>query len=217
MQKLVAGLLVCLVLPLAGCRTLGQLMYFFQPRQWVEPEFAFDAGRMAILIEPARADMDNPVFNFAFQQRFTQVLREKQVPVEVLPFDQLQALRQANPDFEQWSLQKVGREANVNYVLYIRLGQLTLSESADYPLVTPRVQLSAKLIGVDEPDDAAVLWPKGPTEREGRPFAYHRPPMEKTGPETLDREARNLGIDVAERMARYFYKYDAEESAPRAK
>lgn len=214
-------LLACACATLAattlGCRSLGQIFYFLQPRQWVEPEFAFEAGRMAVLIEPARAEIDNPVFSFAFQQRLTRVLREHEVKVEVVPFDQMQSLRQANPDFDKWSLQKLGREANVNFVLYLRLGDLHLVESPDYPLITPRVQISAKLVGVDEPDDAAVLWPKGPAERDGRRFAYHRDPVERTGPDAIDREARNLGIDAAERIARYFYKYDAEESAPRSK
>jgi hypothetical protein len=201
----------------AGCRQFGSLLYMLQPRQWVEPEFKFEGGKLAVLVEPARADGDNPVFTYALHQRLRQVFQQQNVDVQITPFDQMQTLKQMNPNFSEWSVQRVGREANVNYVLYLSVRQLMLAEDDSSPLITPAVEISAKLIGVDEPDDAAVLWPGGPREREGRVFRYQRDPVERTGQDAMDREARKLGSDVADRVARYFYRYDAEEKPARAR
>ena len=199
------------VAALVGCRQLGSAMYFFQPRQWQEAEFEFEGGKLAVLIEAARSDMSHPVFSFSLQEKIAEVFRMEKVKVEVIAYDRLQAIRQSNPDFDRWSIQRVGREANVNFVLYLRLNDLKLTESPDAPLVTPAVDLTARLIGVDEPDDAAVLWPKSPQEREGRRVQAHRPPVERTGAETVDREARRLGYETGREVAKFFYKYDAEE------
>lgn len=211
LPRAVAILALASTLALAGCASLGSALYFLQPRQWQPPEFEFTGGRLAVLIEPARNDFDNPLFSFAVQEKLTEILRLQRVNIDVLAPEELRRLQQANVDFPRWSLQRVGREANCNYVLYIRLRDLVLTERGDSPIISPLADFTAKLIGVDDPDDKAVLWPSSPQEREGRAFRVNRPPTERGGPETVDREARALAHDAARRIAKVFYKHDAEE------
>lgn len=216
-KRVALGCLLALAPAGIGCRTVGGIMYLLSPRQWVEPEYKLVGGRMVVLVEPTRSDFDNPLFAAALQRRMADVLREQKVDVKVTSFEEVQRLRQANPEFARWSLQRIGREAEARYVLYLRITSLNLIDSPDAPMITPLVELAAKLIGVEEADEHAVLWPDSVREREGRSFRYQRQPVEQSGQEAIDREARNLGLDTADRLARYFYKYDAEEDPPRAR
>ena len=216
-RRLTVLSLLALLAAISGCRALGSLLYFAAPRQWVEPEYVFEPGKLLVLIEPVLAADENPVVNYAMLKRLDVVFKAQKVPAEVLSYERTQILKQSNPEFGQWSLQRVGRAAEAQYVLYLRISDLRLVEAPDDPLVSPRMALHAKLVSVDAPDADAVVWPDARKEREGRAFTYSRPPQERTGAEIVDREARNLGYDVAERLARYFYKFDAEEKLEPAK
>ncbi|MGE3181301.1 MAG: hypothetical protein AB7N71_06700, partial [Phycisphaerae bacterium] len=181
---------------LSGCAALGSLLYFVAPRQWVEAEYEFSGGKLLALIESAQPGTENPVFTRGLITALEKGLKNNEVEIEVMPFEKVQSLRQRNRDFSSWSLQRVGREANANYVLYISLRQLVLLPTPDSPLVTPGVYLTSRLIEVDVPDEDAVAWPTGNKEREGRELEHSRQPREVLSNDTIDREARNLGLDV---------------------
>lgn len=202
---------------LSGCASFGSILYFIAPRQWVEPEYEFTGGKLLVLVENAQPNTENPVFTRGLISGFSKSLDENDVEITVMPFEKIQALRQRHRDFGTWSLQRVGRETNANYVLYVKVNQIVMLPTPDAPLVTPGVQLTSRLINVDVPDEDAVAWPTGSRERDGRELEYTRQPREVINNGTLDREARNLGLDVGYQIAQYFYKYDAEEPPPVAK
>lgn len=206
--------LVALLGPALGCNVLSSVAYFFRPRQIQKPEYDFPAGsRVAVMIETAPPGHQNPVFNEALYERLVETLREGKSKATFLPLRAVTDLRQAHPDFDRWSIQRVGRELAANHVLYLRLDRLVIRQSPDYPVLTPTVDVHMKLIGVEQPGVHARLWPDR-EEQEGRAVSWSRPTREAGDPEIVDLEARKLGYDTAYHVAKPFIEVDLEKKPP---
>lgn len=217
MTRLRAGFAVLLALLslTTGCKAvIGAIGYYFRPRQIQKPEYEFvDGERVAMVIEAAQPRDENPVFNRALHERVVQMLREGKSKATVLPFRPLADLRRDHPDLDQWSLQRIGRELQADHVLYIKLDRLIIRQTADYPVLTPAVELHMKLIGVSQPGVHARLWPE---EKEGRAVSRSRQIREVADddPDAPDAEAMKLGYDTAYYVTMPFIKVDLEENPP---
>lgn len=209
------GCLVALLVLTSGCNIITAIGYFFRPRQIQKPEYEFDVpSRVAVVIDTARSRDENPVFNRALHERVGEMLREGGSRATLLPLRAVADLRQTNPDFESWSLQKIGSTLDADYVLYIRLDQLVIRESLEYPLLTPAVSLRMKLIGVNLPSAHARVWPE--EEKQGRLVSCARQSAQAadSDPDAVDLEARKLGYDTAYYVSMPFIEVDLEERPP---
>ena len=195
---------------LPACNIVGAIAFFTAPRQIQKTEFALTKGRLAVLIELARPDEDNPVFTQALHTKLTEIFREKKVNEQVVPFAEVQRLRQVSPDFDRWDMQRVAKALNAEQLLYIRVEHLSMKSTAAHPVLEPTADLRIKVISPAVPPKQARVWPKS-EEREGRPIQRGRPMREASDPGTLDTEADKLGKDVARLVAKPFYDVDLEE------
>jgi len=211
------GLLLASALLLAvtaGCNIITATAYYLRPPQIAKPEYEFPPGsRVAVVIEAAPTTSENPVFNEALYERLVETVRAGKSKATFLPLDAVTALRQAHPDFDTWSIQRIGRELGADHVLYLRIDRLVIRQAPDYPVLTPSVELRMKLIGVAQPGVHARLWPDR-EERDGRLVVCTRPTREAGSPAIADSEARKLGYDTAFHVARPFITVDLEQKPP---
>lgn len=203
-------LLVFLIAGNTGCNIVGAIAVMTAPPQMQDAEVEIAQGRLGIFIEYARPSEENPVFTRAFRERLVEVFREQEVNTRIVPEREILELRQKNADFRRWSLPKVGRELNVEQLLYIRIERLNLHTSPANPLLEPVVEMRMKLIDPHVPGRGARLWPPA-EEREGRLIRRARQIREASDPLVLDAEASKLGRDAAWLAAKPFYRYDLEE------
>ena len=210
---LISGLL--LLSANAGCRQfLGAMSYYFRPPQIQKPEWEFPEGsRVALVIEAARPELENPVFNAALHERTVEMLRSGKSQARFISHRTAVELRQQSDDYRKWSIQKIGRKLSVDYVLYARVTQLVLQPSPNYPLITPAVALNLKVIDVDAPTLHARIWPD---EKSGRAMSCDRQTIQvsETDPDAIDSEARKLGYDMAYWVSMPFIKVDMEDPPP---
>lgn len=216
MIRLRAGLVVLLALTglTTGCNLVAAIAYYFRPPQIQKPEYEFPAGsRLAILIEAAQPQRENPVFSRALHERAVTMLREGKSPATVIPARAVSDLRRSNRDFDQWSLQRIGRALKADQVLYVKIERLVIRQTPDYPVLTPAVDLRLKLIGVNEPPVHARLWPQA---KEGHALSCTRQTAEvpDADPDAVDAEARKLGCDTAYHVTMPFIEVDLEEPPP---
>lgn len=198
----------------AGCRHIAAATYLLAPPQKQKAEFKLTEGRLAVLVEMARAGEDNPVFRQALHEKLIEIFHENDVRAKVVPEEDILRLRQQNRDFAQWSLQKVGQRVNAQQVLYVRVERLQLREAPNSPLVAPHVVMRLKVVDPRALADKARLWP-GNSEPEGRQVERARPASEATDALGIDTEAAKLGKDAAYAVAMPFYDVDLESLTPR--
>jgi len=197
----------CLVL--CGCNIVGAFTYLLAPPQIQKAEFTLTRGRLAILIEPARPEDENPVFTQALYDKLVEIFREKKVNDQVVPLKDVQRLRQVNPDFDRWPMQRIAQALNAQQLLYIRVERLALRSAGQRPVLEPSVELRVKVIDASASPREARVWPKG--EELGRTIQRGRPMREATDATAVDAEAAKLGKDAARLVARCFHDVDLEE------
>jgi len=194
---------------LPGCNIVRGLGVLLAPPQVQKAEYKLTPGRLAVLVETRRPEDYNPVFVDALQTRLQEIFAEEEIKTQVVPQEEILRLRQQNPDFERWSLQKIGRSLNAPYVLSLSIEQLQLRASPEVPVLEPQVRMKAKLIGSNAPAESARLWPTS-TEREGRAMFVKRPAVEASSPLVFDEQAAKLGRDTAWEVAGPFHDVDLE-------
>jgi len=199
-----------LLLGICGCVGLRGAVYLFSPQHVQKPEFALTSGKLVILVDAVQPGEANPVFERSLHEELLRQMREFELSTQVVPYDQIITLRQTNPGFRDWNIQRIGRQLGADQVLYIRVDRLQLG-GRDEPVVSPAVKLCMKVIGVREPAANARLWPDSASEPDGRCLTHERAAKEAGGPEVLDAEAAKLAREVAYYLLRPFRKWDLEE------
>ena len=202
-----------LLLGLSGCNLVAAVGILTAPPQIKKAEYRLAPGRLAVLIETARPEEDHPVFAQAFHDRLVDEFRQHKIRAQVVSRDEVQRARQENPDFARWSVQRVGRWLLADQVLYVRIESLQLYEAPGSPLLAPRVQMRVRVIGVNEPEETARLWP-GPEEPGGRLMQRTRQPKEAIDSVLIDAEAAKLGREAAFLVAMPFRDVDLEQKPP---
>jgi hypothetical protein len=199
---------------LSGCNILAIGAYYLRPRDIQKAEYALPPGsRVAFFVEAERPEMENPVFRRALHEQLVTSLREGKCDAQLIPAAQLDEVR-ARPELKGWSVQRIGQELAADYVLYARVERFQLRELPEHPLITPEVELRMRLIGVQEPKDAARVWPDEP---DGRLVSCKRQAVEAVDPDIQDAEAGKLGRDTAYWVSMPFIDVDLEERPPVAR
>lgn len=197
-----------------GCNWITAGAVLLAPRPVEKQEFKLTEQRLAIFIDYARPEQENPVFDRALYDQVAAVFREqaKHVPSRLVAYEELLDLRRANRDFRDWSVQRIGRGVNADQVLYIRVEELRLRPAPDHPLIEPAVALQVKVIGVPDPAEHCRLWPEAAA---GHAVKCTRMAEEAASADAVDAAAAKLGREAGRRVAMPFYDVDTEETVPK--
>lgn len=209
-----AGVLMALFVALAalaGCANnlLGAASYYLSPPHVEKAEFTFPEGsKVLVFIDPRDPRQDNPVFAKALVDRVTDYFRDYKSPATLVPHESLVRLKQSNPDFATWSVQRVGREAGADYVLRLHVDQLQGREAEFRDVISPLVRLRMSVIAADHPEGRVRVWPD---DGEGREVVCRRQSSDASSPEALDIAMAKLARDTAWHVARPFFDVNLED------
>lgn len=201
-----------LLVALSGCNILAPMAYYLRPPQIQKPLYRFPPGATVLLLfETERPEQENPVFTRALFERCKAIFREHKRAVKLLGPQAVHRLRRSHRDFARWSVQRIGREAGADFVIYVRASRLMLRESPGAPVLTPRLEARIKVIDVHQPAAHARVWPDDP---EGYPVQCTRPAVHAPDPQAADRVAGKLGRDAAYWITMPFVTVDLEQRPP---
>jgi ABC-type uncharacterized transport system auxiliary subunit len=196
----------------SGCNIISTAVNLFKPPQKSAAEFTFpDDARIVVLIDTSDPTYDQPVFNEALYTRLAQYFRDNASKARLLPLDTVLRLKRANEDFERWSVQRVGREAEAEYVLQLRIRRLGVQESENYTAPVAQVEMSVKVIASNHPANDARVWPDSP---DGRQVLHERRPGPHTTDSDPDTEMTKLARETAYYVMFPFFEVNVEEPPP---
>lgn len=189
------------------------MTYFLRPPETQKPQFEFPkSSRVLVMLDPARPDYESPIFSRALYDRLVDIFRERKSTVQLISPREVNELRRTHPDFDAWSVQRIGRELNADHVIWIRIDRLQSRQAPGYPVLEPRVELRTKVIAVENPATDARVWP---TEKDGQKTECTRPMREATDASAEDMELKKLARDAAWYVAFPFFEQNLEENPPR--
>ena len=197
---------------LTGCNLMAPIAYYLRPPQIRKPLHKFPPDSTVLLLfETQRIRDENPVFERALFERARAIFREHKLPVRLIGPAVVHRLRREHAGFSRWSVQRIGREAGADFVIYVRADRLVLRESPGAPVLTPRLEARMKVIDVHQPAAHARVWPDDP---EGYAVQCTRPAVHAADPQAVDRAATKLGRDAAWWITAPFVTIDQEKRPP---
>jgi hypothetical protein len=187
-----------------GCNLIGAAAYYFGPHRTQKPEFEFPKNStVAVVFDAARSQYFDPVFIHGFHGRLNDIFRQKKSTSRLVPVEDVMALR-TQTGYRDWSVQRIGRELQADYVLFIVIDEMRVKISPDAPVIEPLARLRFKVIKVGEPPDKARVWPP---ERDGRPVLVTRPPEDAFHSEVADNAMAKLGRQSAWLVSTPFFAH----------
>jgi len=202
---------IALALGACGCNILGPAMYFLRPPQIQKPVYKFPSGsRVAVVVEAARPEYENPLFAQTLVDRTLEYLERGKWGGTLVPLSATYDLR-SRAEYPTWSMQRIGRELSADYVLYMRIELLGTRESPLTPVLAPRTELRMRVIEVAAPASHARVWPAEP---EGHLVRCNRQVIEASEAGDEDTELVKLARDAAYWTSMPFISVDLEEPTP---
>jgi hypothetical protein len=198
----------------SGCQLVAMIGYLFSPERKQDALHELSAGRVAIVIDGVPGAPDHPEFRRHLHRKTAELLVENEAADLVASYDEVLELQSQHPEYYRWSIQRIGRELNARDVIYIRITEFQLREATGHPLMSPKAAVRVKVIDATAPATEARIWPD---DIEGFPLDVTRQPKEAGDMRTLDAEARKIGIDLAQYVARLFYEHSLETTVPKAR
>lgn len=203
------ALLAAALFALTGCNIMGPLAYYLRPPDIQKAEYPLPPrARLALLVDPAQPNYENPVFNGGLHDELVSYFRKYKSTASITPPAEVMELRRSAVDFSKWSVQRIGRELNVDYVIYLHVVDFGMRDRPDDPIITPHVAMQMKLIAVDHPSTDARVWPDDP---EGKFIECARQVREAGDYEGVDTEIKKLGSEAAYYVMMPFFNVNLED------
>jgi hypothetical protein len=196
-----------------GCN-LGALTYFLSPES-LEPAILKQLAstdpkkdtRVVILTYTGletRAEFiqaDRQLTELLARQ-MTEMSKGNDEKLTVIPPRKVEAYKNSHPNWREDELEKIGKDLDADYVIYLEINSLSLYERRSTDLFRGRASISINLVDVRHPEDHippeqfSCVYPSG--ARGPVPVGFDVQPMQFR---------QDFLSNVAQRLARYFVRY----------
>jgi hypothetical protein len=214
-QAAVVLMLVTAGVALAGCNVLGAFLSktveLVTPEETVEAQYDLHGMSVLVLVDTKDATLasDYPRLESAMSEAVGKVLAEHQACGPIVPVRSLEAARQAEVHFDDWSVAQAGKYFNVDIVLHIEMFEFRLKDNPNSTAYQGYAEAAVRLVS---PETGQQVWP---VLSDARSISAETQPdveAEQTG------QQEAILIDgFAEKIARLFFTYKKDDLPMRPK
>ena len=211
----VLALLLSGIATIAGCNvlawTLSKTAAPFVPEEEVQAEYSLQGRSLVVLV-----DVKNPLVasefprsTAALSDALGKILTDRKACGPIVPSYSIEAARQAEPQFQQWSVAQVGQYFNVDLVMHVEVLDFRVKEPSSSDIYQGYAETTVCLVS---PGTGEQVWPVLAAARTVTAETLPDVDIDNPGQqETL------LVEGLAEKIARQFYTYKKEELPLRPK
>jgi hypothetical protein len=187
----IVGVLLTAAL-LGGCQLGQAIIAMSMPNEKVAAKCKFPPHqKLLIFPDDKETPLSYPPVKRELAQQIAALLIANKVAVQVVPYDELDKLRDSDPDFNTLAIAAVARKLEADLVLYIDITQFSLKESDAAALWRGNLEARVKVIDAKATDPAkARLWPD---EAGGYTVKVSEPTRENVN--------QNYGAELSKLMA----------------
>lgn len=208
-------MLVTAGVALAGCNILGffaaETARLVTPEETIEAQYDLQGRSVLVLVDTKDAALasDYPRLESAMSEAVGKVLAEHQACGPIVPVRSLEAARQAEVHFDDWSVAQAGKYFNVDIVLHIEMFEFRLKDNPNSTVYEGYAEAAVRLVS---PETGQQVWP---VISDARSISAETQPdveAEQTG------QQEAILIDgFADKIARLFFTYNKEDIPMRPK
>lgn len=210
---LAAVLSIVSLLGTAGCgMTAGQALYWtglFAGAK-VEPEHTLEDRVLLILVDDPNERVHWPQTMTYLAESLRRQLLDNEVVSDVLAADTIYRLRAAHADFNTRGCREIGRMAGADRVLWLEIRDFYARQEISDIDVAARLAVTVKVIDASKDKDGTKVrvWPVHPN---GRRISADLTAGQVTRAKGVDTIAHLLADQVADKVAKLFYKHTADD------
>jgi hypothetical protein len=199
----------------AGCQPFAYLLVKtvgpFLPEETSQAEYDLKGKSVAVLVDTKDPTIASefPRLESALSAAVAKALADHKACGPIVPAQSIEAARQAEPKFNQWSVAQVGKYFNVDYVLHIEVVEFRLRDSPGSNVYHGYTEAAVRLVS---PDTGQQVWPVLSAARlmtaESQPDVM---------PDERGEQESTLIDGFADKITRLFYTYKMEDLPMRPK
>ena len=199
----------------AGCdafawilvKTVGPLA----PEETIDAQYDLHGRSVLVLVDTKDATLasDYPRLESAMSEAVGKVLAKHQACGPIVPVRSLDAARQAEVHFDDWSVAQAGKYFNVDIVLHIEMFELRLKDNPNSTVYQGYAEAAVRLVS---PETGQQVWP---VLSDARLISAETQPdveAEQTG-----QQEAILMDGFADKIARLFFTYKRDDIPMRPK
>jgi hypothetical protein len=190
-----------------GCQILGALYHVFVPKAQVGPELALPPEKKVLVFpDDVFHRVRYSTAKRALADKVGDMLAEKRVAADVVPYDELKDLEESEPNFHLLEVATVGRKLGADLVIYIILDPLRLKDSDADTLYHGRFGGRVRVVDVRK----GKIWPD---DSAGKVVRIVEQPSDNPSSTYAEQLVIRLGQDLGEKIGNLFAKH-YEETMP---
>ena len=177
-----------------GCHLVpAALLNMMFPNEKVPAAFELpdhETSKVLVLADDMYNPLSYPPAKRALTEKVNQMLIEKNLAAEVVPYDRLKDLQAAEPDFNRLSVSALGQKLGADLVIYALLSPLGLKDNPGDSFWRGRFSARIRVVDVHQ---RRRIWPE---ESAGREVKVLDPQTENASPTF----GRDLAIKLGEKL-----------------
>ena len=194
---------------LTGCggETFGGLLYhlFLPHSSRVAAEYKLADGPLLILVDDDWEQLSWPPARDLLIDEIAKHLRQAKAVNRVFPSQKVNALRRADPKFNERSISEIGRDLGAKQVMWLQVREFVATTNFDTVSQAARCTLRVKVFDPRSKSKAEMrLWP---SSREGWYVTVKKSAHDLINYEKDEDIARMLITEAAEDVAKLFYDH----------
>ncbi len=190
-----------------GCQLFGALYHVFVPEVQVDPEFALPPKKKVLVFpDDVFHGVSYTSAKRALADKVGDMLAEKRVAADVVPYDELKDLEEAEPNFHLLEVATVGRKLGADLVVYIVLDPLSLKDTPADTMYHGRFGGRVRVVDVRK----GKIWPE---DSAGKVVRIVEQPSDNPSTTYAEQLVVRLGENLGEKIGNLFVKH-YEETMP---
>ncbi len=191
----------------SGCAGVAWFAAIFSPPKAVPAEYVFPRQETVLVLvdDPTDIAGSTPV-KYELTRRINKELEDNQITEHLVSYKRLMDISAATPNFNRLSTAEIGRKADADIVLYIKIDHFSLKDNSMTPIWHGKFKTSVRVVDVEE----GRLWPKDLVG--GYPVQeVDTKPIEGDGSSRFETKlAKSMAHEMAKNIVNLFYEHPGQ-------
>jgi len=211
-SRFLSTVISIVLLSMWGCGPKwGALLYHsgLLPKEKIKAEYELPKGSVLILVDDDLGLIQPPIASELLVDELSKELKKNEITNRVTTNEEIARIRQSQKNFDDIPADRVGRLANADTVIWIKIKNFYVSQDLEMNVSPGKLAVEVRVINAlaDKKEDVR-LWPKN--RSEGKLIDVTVSPHEIRRCKTLREAHSKLAKEMADKIAKLFYDYEID-------
>lgn len=195
---------------LGGCGLGAWILTATTPEPIEEAVYELPENKAILVLvdDPKSLLIDTEVKRDLTEELNTHLTEQSQTE-KTIPYRKLMYVKNAHPDFNQFSVAKIGKLAGADLVICVMVEAFSLGDDDTQQVIRGRFETTVKVISVEK----GKLWPRDEIGgyKAKAIDTGQQSPDDLNAKRQMQKLARTMSLEMADNIAKLFYKHEGKK------